>query len=178
MYLSRARAFQKLGLPSRSRADCLHAVDCFDGLPRESLASRARGRAAGPAAPTDHTAVRTTACFRLAFFFPVLGAVRRVWSAVATTCISGSRRCSLSALVHSPTIPKIDDGFTPSVEAVAQLQTHLQPFLASIVSLRDWMEHDQVGPSCPCLPLNSHQCVPSSSGRADIFRVRSLHVEA
>jgi hypothetical protein len=38
----------------------------------------------------------------------------------------------------------MDDGLPPSVEAVAQLQTHLQPFLASIVSLRDWMERDQV----------------------------------
>lgn len=109
VYLARGRAFQTLGLPSRSRSDCLRAVECFEGLSDEVL------RATPPPPPPP-----------------------------AQKSKAPTRDLGPPMPVREGAAAEVKNGAAPlSFDRIAELQSHVQPLLASIVSLREWIAQDK-----------------------------------
>lgn len=106
VYLARARAFQRLGLPARSRTDCLLASQCFDqagiGGGASSVDSGSGGGVGGAGKSGEGAAAAASAL---------------------------------------------------SLEELANLQSYVQPLLASMVSLRHWLGHQEGAVPAAFAPL-------------------------
>lgn len=127
LYLARARAYQRLGLPSKSRDDCLKAAEALADSTKQQQQQQQL----------------------------LLQKQQQQAHNESKSKNNGKKKRADKKKVVTPSVNKAPSennqqqqiqAKTLNLDNVATLQVHLQPMLASIVAFKEWIKEDGNGP--------------------------------